>query len=266
MIINRFDIRNLQSITPDSHHPRKCLRNYCISAWRTVSFRESGEAHRCIHIYVRFAEEIVIRETETQIERPREIPRGLQLSWLPKCASMRTRPGRVEPDVCFRIVHVAQNGNNGAPAAAYREQTVEIALGLGPKDAFKNSNIGVLKRRVATARVVSAAPSLRGNPKPPMEPRTPRVVGFLRKAIEWQKHLESGRIASQAEIARHEGITRARVTQVMGMLRLAPQIREQILSMPDGVHHSPVTERMLRPITAITTYHEQIREFRRSMR
>jgi hypothetical protein len=33
--------------------------------------------------------------------------------------------------------------------AAYREQTVEIAL--GPKEAFENGNVGTLTRRVAAA-------------------------------------------------------------------------------------------------------------------
>jgi len=36
---------------------------------------------------------------------------------------MRTRPGRVETEVYFRIVHAAQHGHNGAPAAPYHEQT-----------------------------------------------------------------------------------------------------------------------------------------------
>jgi len=47
------------------------------------------------------------------------------------------------------------------------------------------------------------------------------VVELLRKAIEWQALLESSEISSQAEIARREGFTRARVTQIMGMGRLA---------------------------------------------
>jgi hypothetical protein len=90
------------------------------------------------------------------------------------------------------------------------------------------------------------------------------VTEHFRKALEWQALLESGEITNQAEIARREGITRARVTQVIGMLRLAPEIQDQILSMPDVVLHSPVTERMLRPISAITVYRDQRREFRRS--
>jgi len=80
---------------------------------------------------------------------------------------------------------------------------------------------------------------------------TPYVVELLRKAIVWQTLFESGEIANQADIARREGITRARVTQVMGMLRLAPEIRQRILSMPDGIGRPSVTERMVRRIGVI---------------
>src|SRR3990172_8468094 len=124
---------------------------------------------------------------------------GLENCWLPKGNSMRTRRGWVEPEVFFRIVHAAQVGHHGDPAATHREQTVEIAL--GPKGAFENGNIGAPTRRMATARVVSAVPPSRGNPKPPRELKTPRVVELLRKAMEWQSLMESGQIASQAGIA-----------------------------------------------------------------
>jgi hypothetical protein len=175
---------------------------------------------------------------------------------------MRTRPGWVEPEVYFRVVHATQNGHNSAPVAAYHEQAVEIVL--GPKGAFENGNIGVLSRRLIAHKVVSGLPPNRGNPKPAREPRSPRVVELLRKAIEWQALLDSGRIANQADIARREGITRARVTQVMGMLRLAPKIRQHILAMPDGVHRPVATERVLRPIATITNHPDQLRKFYRS--
>jgi len=90
-------------------------------------------------------------------------------------------PGCIEPEVYFRIVHVAQVGHNGAPVAACREQTVEISL--GPKGAFENGNVGALTRRVAADKVVRAAPPGRGNPKPPREPGMPQGVELLRKGI-----------------------------------------------------------------------------------
>ena len=142
--------------------------------------------------------------------------------WLPqRNSSRRGRPGWAEPEIRFRIVHVAADGPNSAHVAAYREQTVEIAL--GPKGAFENGNVGILTRRVPAERVISALPPKDRNRKPPKTPRTPRVIELLRKALEWQALLQSGQVHNQAEIARREGITRARVTQVMSLLRLPPK-------------------------------------------
>ena len=126
-----------------------------------------------------------------------------------------------------------------------------MEIALGPKGAFKNENIGTLTRRVAADRVVSAIPPRRGQPKPSKDPKTPRVVELLRKALEWQALLESGEVSSQAAIARREGITRARVTQVMGLLRLAPEIQARVLSLPDMVRRPAITERALRPIAQL---------------
>jgi hypothetical protein len=95
--------------------------------------------------------------------------------------------------------------------------------------------------------VIRAAPLHRSDPKPSKVAKTPRVLELLWKAIKWQVLLESGEIVNQADIARQEGITRARVTQIMGMLRLAPEIQAQIQSLPDIAGRSSVTERMLRP-------------------
>ena len=63
----------------------------------------------------------------------------------------------------------------------------------------------------------------------------------------------------------HEGVTRARVTQIMGLLRLAPDIQEKILTPLGTLHRRFVTERMLRPIGAIADHPDQIREFQKNM-
>jgi hypothetical protein len=141
--------------------------------------------------------------------------------------------------------------------ATYREQAVEIAL--GPKGAFENGNIGALRLRAPPSRVVPSLPPC----NPAGAPKTSRVVELLRKAIEWQALLESGQITTQAALACQESITRARVTQILGMLRLAPEIQERILSLPDTIRRRAVTERMLRPIKAVANHRDQLREFKR---
>lgn len=179
--------------------------------------------------------------------------------WLPERNSIRRGRGWAEPEIWFRILHVAVDGADGAPVAADREQTVEIAL--GPKGAFENGNIGTLTRRVAADRVINALPPRVRNRKPPKAARTPRVIELLRKAIEWQALLESGEASNQAAIARQEGITRARVTQVLGLLRLAPEIQEQVLSLPEMVRRPAITERALRPIAQLGDHHDQLARF-----
>ena len=182
----------------------------------------------------------------------------------PRMPRSTNRPSRsVDPEVWFRIVHVGMHGQNpvsDANGPIYRDQAVEIAL--GPKGAFENGNVGAVTRRVAADRVVSAAPMRRGKPKPPREPRTPWVVELLRKAIEWQALLESGEASNQAAIAHQEGITRTRVTQVMGMLRLAPEIRQHIQSITTVNRGQGITERALRPIVQMENAADQIARFR----
>ncbi len=115
--------------------------------------------------------------------------------------------------------------------------------------------------RSGADRVVSAVPPPRGTPKLPREPKTPRVAQLLRQAIEWRALLESGKASNQAAIARREGITRARVTQVLGMLRLAPEIQQHILSMPKTVGRPTISERALRSITLLDDEHQQLQAF-----
>lgn len=166
-----------------------------------------------------------------------------------------------EPEVWFRIVHVAQVGHSGFPAAVHREQTVDIAL--GPKGAFENSKFGAPIRQVAAGQVINTSRSPRVSRGRQRNPKKTRVAEHLRKAIEWHALLKSGQIASQAEIARQESITRARVTQIMAMLRLAPAIQEKILSMPASTWHPTLSERRLRPIEAIADSVDQVLEFTR---
>jgi len=165
----------------------------------------------------------------------------------------------VEPDVCFRVVHNAQVGQHGPLGATYREQTVDISL--EHKGTPKNDQVGSVTRRTPVDRIVSAVPPLQGNPKPPKEPKKPRVADLLKKAIEWQALLDAGKVASQVEIASSEGITCARVSQVLGMLRLAPEIQERVLTLPASVRRTAITERLLRPITGITDQGDQLQEF-----
>jgi hypothetical protein len=53
------------------------------------------------------------------------------------------------------------------------------------------------------------------------EPRGP--AARLARAVEWQRQLDAGEVASRAQIARREGLSRARVTQITRAVTRLPR-------------------------------------------
>ncbi len=51
-------------------------------------------------------------------------------------------------------------------------------------------------------------------------------------AIHCHELLRTGQITNQSELARYASITPARMTQILTLLNLAPDIQEQILVLP----------------------------------
>lgn len=141
-----------------------------------------------------------------------------------------------------------------------------MEITLGSKGAFEKGNVGVVKRLVLADGVVNALPLHLSKPKPQKISKTPKAAELLKKAMEWKKLLESGEGVTQADIARSEGLSRARVTQIMDLLNLAPEILKQILSMLKSTRKHKVTERSLRPITLTGDHREQVRAFREVLR
>ena len=63
-------------------------------------------------------------------------------------------------------------------------------------------------------------------------PRIPRITRLLALAIKFQDMVTSGEVRDYADLARLGYVTRARLTQIMNLLLLAPDIQEHLLS-PD---------------------------------
>ena len=81
--------------------------------------------------------------------------------------------------------------------------------------------------------------------------RVPRVARLMALAIKFDGMIADGHVRDQAEIAAVGHLTRARVTQVMCLLYLAPDIQEAVLHLPPVASgRDPFTERELRAIAA----------------
>ena len=94
--------------------------------------------------------------------------------------------------------------------------------------------------------------------------RVPRVARLMALAIRLESMIAEGAVGDQAELARAGRVSRARVTQIMNLLALAPDIQEAVLSMPRVTSgRDPVSERDLRPIVAQLDWSAQRRMWAR---
>ena len=76
--------------------------------------------------------------------------------------------------------------------------------------------------------------------------RPARVAQLLALAHRWQREIDAGEVSGQVEIARREGVTGARVSQIMGMLALSPWRQEEVLAMVAVDGREPVAGRGMR--------------------
>lgn len=85
----------------------------------------------------------------------------------------------------------------------------------------------------------------------------PRIIDALNLAREWRRMIDAGEVKNAAQIARERDVTRARVCQVMTLLRLAPEVMEYIddLDGSEGCLH--LTERKVRAVALLEDHDAQ---------
>jgi hypothetical protein len=82
-------------------------------------------------------------------------------------------------------------------------------------------------------------------------------------AIRFDGLLRGGVVTDQAELARLGHVSRARMTQIMNLLHLAPDIPEELLFLPLIERgRDSLLERHLRPIAAVADWRKQRRLWR----
>jgi hypothetical protein len=95
--------------------------------------------------------------------------------------------------------------------------------------------------------------------------RVPRISRLMSLAIRFDRLIQDGVVSDQSELARLAHVTQPRMTQIMNLLHLAPDIQETILFLPrvmsgrDSIH-----EKMLRPISAEVSWRKQRRMWKKA--
>lgn len=115
----------------------------------------------------------------------------------------------------------------------------------------KQIHFAVYQRRKVA--MPGLAPDTRGP-----EGRVPRVARLMALAIRFDRLLADGVVSDLTELARLCHVTQPRMSQVMNLLHLAPDIQEEILHLPlIKVGKDLLTERDMRPITQLREWRTQ---------
>ncbi len=95
--------------------------------------------------------------------------------------------------------------------------------------------------------------------RPPLPPgRVPRIARLLALAHKFDGLLRQGTVPDYAALACLGQVSRARITQIMNLLYLAPDIQEEILFLPPTVRgHDPIPLTRLRATAQLLDWRRQ---------
>jgi hypothetical protein len=92
--------------------------------------------------------------------------------------------------------------------------------------------------------------------------RVPRVARLAALAVRFEGLVRTGAVSSYSEIATSGHVTRARISQLMNLLNLAPDIPEAILHLPRPQRRrDPIHLRQLQPIASTADWRKQRRQW-----
>ena len=88
--------------------------------------------------------------------------------------------------------------------------------------------------------------------------KIPRISRLMALAIKFEQMLGNGEATDQSSLARMVDVTQPRMSQIMNLLHLAPDLQEALLFLPRTIKgNDPIHEKMLRPVTLEFNWHRQ---------
>lgn len=94
-------------------------------------------------------------------------------------------------------------------------------------------------------------------------PGIPRIARLMALAIKFQEMVDRGEVRDYADLARLGYVTRARLTQIMNLLLLAPDIQDEILGLCAGADQKVVAERHIRSVVKFVLWERQRQAWRK---
>ncbi len=101
----------------------------------------------------------------------------------------------------------------------------------------------------------------------PVRPKLHRVTKLMALAIQFQEKLRREEARDLTDLARMGNVSQPRMSQIMGLNLLAPDIQRALLDLPPQGPGKPfLHEKRIRPITAILDWEEQRRAWQELLR
>ena len=127
-----------------------------------------------------------------------------------------------------------------------------------------NDNFEVSFTLKPAVRAISRPPKTAMAPQPVLKyARYPRITQVMALAIQFQEMMDRGEITQHSDFARLGCVSRERISQIMMLTWLAPDIQEAILRLPQtprGRFH--IAEATLRPIARLPLWEDQRHQWR----
>lgn len=87
--------------------------------------------------------------------------------------------------------------------------------------------------------------------------RLPRITRLMALAIRGDDLIRAGKLEDMTHLAQICKVTQARISQILSLKMLAPDIQEQLLSLPRLAEGKPeITEKSVRQITMLDDWDE----------
>jgi hypothetical protein len=96
--------------------------------------------------------------------------------------------------------------------------------------------------------------------KVPEPPRIPRITRLMALAIKFQDMVDRGEVRDYAELALLGYVSRARLTQIMNLVLLAPKIQEELLNSTGS---REIRESKIRQVVRHELWQDQLEFIRR---
>ncbi|MCA9127232.1 MAG: hypothetical protein KDB22_09100 [Planctomycetales bacterium] len=94
-------------------------------------------------------------------------------------------------------------------------------------------------------------------PRPRPSSKLPRISKLMALAIRFDEMLRTGEASDTIELARLGHVTQPRMSQILALNQLAPDIQEALLNLPATKGNPEIHEKRLRPISAMLTWDNQ---------